>query len=47
MLTHKTFLEEALKMGPVERAHLVEDLMASFLIYSPFFLYTVTLSKNF
>ncbi len=29
MLSQKTFLEEALKLRPVERAHLVEGLMSS------------------
>lgn len=29
MLSQKTFLEKALKLQPVERAHLVEGLMSS------------------
>lgn len=29
MTTHKTLLENALKLRPVERAHLIEGLMAS------------------
>ena len=28
-MSHKTFLEEAIKLRPVERAHLVEGLIAS------------------
>ena len=29
MLSQKTFLEETLKLRPVERSHLVEGLMSS------------------